>query len=114
MHSLPDALTSTFQDALVCSCIGLTKDERARLLHAGANGTLGITAGLTYPDKAERARRDPRVALPYTGEAAAVLVQGRAAVRDADLQANTDRFVRHTLAKTSSGFSRRRGSCSSS
>ncbi|MEU4404556.1 hypothetical protein AB0F88_08525 [Streptosporangium sp. NPDC023963] len=44
MHSLPDALTSTFQDALVCSCIALTKDERPitwpGIPHAGANGTL--------------------------------------------------------------------------
>ena len=62
--------------------------------------TIDVSTGLTYPAKAERARRDPRVALLFAdpvgskiSDAPVALVQGLATVRDADLQANTDRYV---------------------
>jgi len=62
--------------------------------------TVDVSTGLTYPAKAERARRDPRVCLLFAdpvgtqlGQPPVVLVQGLATVRDADLQANTDRYV---------------------
>jgi hypothetical protein len=65
-----------------------------------------VSTGLSYPAKAERARRNPKAALLYAdpiGSASAhlpvVLVQGHAAVRDADLQANTDSYTRATMAK---------------
>lgn len=68
--------------------------------YLGRSGeSIDVSTGLTYPAKAERARRDPRVALLFadpigrTAEAPVVLVQGLATVRDADLQANTDRYV---------------------
>ena len=68
--------------------------------------TLDISTGLTYPAKAERARRDPRVALLFadpvgrsSGATTVVAVQGMARVRDADLQANTDRYVRDSMRK---------------
>jgi hypothetical protein len=74
-------------------------------------GTLDVSTGLTYPLKAERARRNPHVALSFsdpTGYASrpgsasppVVVVEGLATVRDADLQTNTDRYVREALAKT--------------
>ncbi len=70
--------------------------------YVGADGrTLDVSTGLTYPANAERARRDPRVCLLFadplgTGleHPATILVQGLATVRDADLQANTDRYIR--------------------
>lgn len=69
-------------------------------------GTLDVSTGLTYPAKAERARRDPRVCLLFAdpvGSAVAepevVAVQGLASVRDADLQANADRYVRVSTEK---------------
>lgn len=68
--------------------------------------TIDVSTGLTYPAKAERARRNPRVALlfadpigPGMAEAPVVLVQGLATVRDADLQANTDRYVSSSMDK---------------
>jgi hypothetical protein len=105
----PAELTGVFERTITC--------EYASLTRAGApvtvpttpyvgGGTLDVSTGLTYPAKAERARRNPKVALLFadpigaeSGERAVVLVQGHAAVRDADLQANTDRYVRLSMAK---------------
>lgn len=69
-----------------------------------AGDTIDVSTGVTYPAKAERARRNPRVALLFADPlgnpgAPVVLVQGLASVRDADLQANTDRYVALSAAK---------------
>lgn len=68
--------------------------------------SVDVSTGLAYPTKAERARREPRVALLFADPLGSgidhppvVLVQGLATVRDADLQANTDRYVRLSLQK---------------
>ena len=68
--------------------------------------TLDVSTGPTHPAKAERARGNPKVALLYSDpvgsgleEAPVALVQGLATVRNADLQANTDRYVCLSLAK---------------
>lgn len=107
MTTWPPETARTFGRAVVCEYASLTRDGRPVTWpvtpYLGRAGTLDVSTGLTYPDKAERARRDPRVALLCSGEqdgTPVVLVQGRAAVRDADLQANTDRFVRESLAST--------------
>ncbi|MEV4460475.1 hypothetical protein [Microbispora sp. NPDC049633] len=115
----PREAAELFDRAMVCEYASLTRDGRPVTWpvtpYAGAAGTLDVSTGLTYPGKAERARRDPRVALLFSSAGAAgagsgpdrppvVLVQGRATVRDADLQANTDRYVRLSLAKTGTGF----------
>ena len=105
----PAELGEVFELALTC--------EYASLTRAGApvtvpstpyvgEGTLDVSTGLSYPAKAERARRNPKVALLFAdpigagaGELPVVLVQGHAAVRDADLQGNTDRYARVAMAK---------------
>jgi hypothetical protein len=105
----PAELTEVFERAITC--------EYASLTRAGApvtvpstpyvgDGTLDVSTGLSYPAKAERARRNPKVALLFADQIGAgsgggpvVLVQGHAAVRDADLQGNTDRYARLTMSK---------------
>ena len=68
--------------------------------------SIDVSTGLTYPAKAERARRNPQVALLFSDSVGltleappTVLVLGTAAVRDSDLQANTDRYVRRSFNK---------------
>jgi hypothetical protein len=68
--------------------------------------SIDVSTGLVCPAKAERARRNPNVALLFSDAAGltleappTVLVLGRAAVRDSDLQANTDRYVKRMFNK---------------
>ncbi|MGP8060790.1 MAG: pyridoxamine 5'-phosphate oxidase family protein [Acidimicrobiales bacterium] len=107
----PDELTTLFDRAITCEYASLTASGDPVTVpvtpYVGETGTtLDVSTGLTYPAKAERARRNPKVALLFADplgsgleDPPTVLVQGLAAVRDADLQANTDRYVRVSLAK---------------
>lgn len=107
--SWPAELDEVFERQLTCEYASLTRSGSPVTLPSTpyvGNGTLDVSTGLTYPAKAERARRNPKVALLFadpigagTGALPVVLVQGHAAVRDADLQANTDRYARVTMAK---------------
>lgn len=108
---LPDSLGELARRSLVCEYATLTRDGRPVTWpltpYPGESGaTVDVSTGLTYPLKAERARHDPRVALLFSSTsetqlpgAPTVLIQGLATVRDADLQANTDRYVRESRAK---------------
>jgi hypothetical protein len=105
----PADLLELFERSITCEYASLTRAGSPVTIPTTpyvGEGTLDVSTGLTYPAKAERARRNPKVALLFAdpigrgmGEAPVVLVQGHAAVRDADLQANTDRYVRATAEK---------------
>jgi len=106
----PGDLRPVFERALTCEYASLTRAGAPVTVPAtpylGSAGTLDVSTGLSYPAKAERARRNPKVALLFADaigsgaqDAPVVLVQGHAAVRDADLQANTDRYIRLSIAK---------------
>lgn len=71
------------------------------LLFVAEDGlTMDVSTGLTFPAKAQRARNNPQVCLLFSEPLGCGLdsppivhIYGQASVRDADLQANTDRFV---------------------
>jgi hypothetical protein len=67
---------------------------------------IDVTTGLGYPKKADDARANPKVALLFSdptgsgmAEAPQVLVQGTAAVDDANLDANRERYSREVVVK---------------
>ncbi|NYJ07144.1 hemerythrin [Petropleomorpha daqingensis] len=107
----PGDLAELARRSLVAEYASLTRDGRpitwpVTPYRGEDTGTVDVTTGLTYPAKAERARRDPRVAVlfsagstPGPADPPMVLVQGLATVRDADLQANLDRYVHDSLIK---------------
>ena len=107
----PEELLSLFERAMTVEYASLTRAGTPVTYpvtpYVGEDGrTLDVSTGLTYPAKAERARRNQKVALLYSDSlgsgldtAPVALVQGLATVRDADLQANTDRYVRLALDK---------------
>jgi hypothetical protein len=107
----PEELLPLFERAITVEYASLTKAGAPITYpltpYVGEDGrTLDVSTGLTYPAKAERARRNPKVALLYSDPlgsgldgAPVALIRGMATVRDSDLQANTDRYVRLSMAK---------------
>jgi hypothetical protein len=93
-------------DSAVCEFASVKRDgtpiASPVIPYAGEGGrTIDVSTGLTFPLKADRARRNPKVCLSYSEPIGAVvekpptvLVFGQASIRDRDLQANTDRYVR--------------------
>ncbi len=108
--SLPKDVLQVFENYITCEYASFTASGQPITVpvtpYIGANGTLDTSTGLVYPAKAERARKNPHVALLFSdptgsglSDPPVVLVQGKAAVRDADLQANTDRYLRASQGK---------------
>ncbi len=116
MSELPSEVESVFDRSVTVEYTSLTRAGAPIMLPvtpylSADRATLDVSTGLTYPTKAERARRNPKVSLLYgdplgsgLAQPPVVLVQGLATVRDADLQANTDRYVRQAMAKLPAAY----------
>jgi hypothetical protein len=107
----PDEVLPIFQRAITCQVGTVTRQGAPVTLpltpYLGATGhTLDVSTGLTYPAKAERVRRHPRVGMLFADPVGSglanppvVLVYGLGAVHDRDLQANADRYLRLSRVK---------------
>jgi hypothetical protein len=112
----PNTVLALFERAITCEYATLTKHQTPITYpvtpYIGDDGrTLDVSTGLTYPAKAERARRNPKVALLYSDPVGSglanppvVLVLGLATVQDANLQQNTDRYLRLSMVKVPSAY----------
>ena len=110
-HGWPAEALEVFAKSITATFATLTRRKRPVTWPltpylAGDGSSIDVSTGLTYPAKAERARRNPKVALLFEDPVGSgidpypiVLVKASAAVKDSDLQAGADRYLREAMTK---------------
>lgn len=99
-EELPAPVVDLLKSGLMCefatiNSAGVPIDTPMLYFPGKGLTSFDVGTGLAYPVKAERARKNPRTGITIEGQPGepVVAVTGIAAVRDADLQAATDRYL---------------------
>ncbi len=102
---LPNDIAQLIASAMFCefgtvSAQGVPIDTPLLCFADPTSRTIDTGTGLAYPAKAERARRNPKVGLllEASPDLPVISIAALAAVKDADIQANAERYIAEVIA----------------